>query len=132
MAQGNGTMPKKKTGRGILDSLFGEGYSARRDDTRNSLNVPLFDFIEEVNFGSVWSRSGLDRKRRCEMTLAMLIAMNRIPQARAYMGAALTLGTTVEELREIILHVAVYAGLPAAVEGFKVAEEVLRERGLLD
>jgi 4-carboxymuconolactone decarboxylase len=62
----------------------------------------------------------------------MLVALNRIPQLRSHIEGAINNGATMEEIREILLHCGVYAGLPAAIEGFKVAEEVLKKKGLLD
>lgn len=124
-------MSQRETGRRTLDHMFGAGYADKLGENRNALTDPLYDFIEEHNFGGTWSREGLDIRRRCELTVAMLVALGK-PQAQPYMEAALDAGTTVDELREILRHAALYAGLPAAVEGFRMAEEVLRARGLLD
>ena len=125
-------MNKLDAGREIIRELMGESYLTNRATTRNDFNGALHDYADEVCFGTVWSRPGIDRKMRSVLNIAMLVALNRPNQLRSHVEGAINNGATMEELREIILHCAVYAGLPAAVEGFKVAEEVLRRKGLLD
>ena len=90
------------------------------------------EYAEDVCFGKVWSRTGIDRKQRSILNIAMLTALNRPAQLRSHIEGALTNGCTVDELREILLHTAVYCGLPASLDAFRVAEEVLRARKLLD
>jgi 4-carboxymuconolactone decarboxylase len=125
-------MDRLETGRAVLREMMGEEFLARRDESRSSFSATIQDYSDEVCFGTVWSRPGIDRKQRSILNIAMLVALNRIPQLRTHIEGAINNGCTVEELREILLHTAVYAGLPAAVEGFKVAEEVLRAKGMLD
>lgn len=74
--------------------------------------------------GDVWSRSGLEAKDRARITIALLTALDRPQQLRAYITAGLNLGLTRAEICEIILHVAVYAGFPTAIQGFAEANEV--------
>jgi 4-carboxymuconolactone decarboxylase len=119
-------------GRGIIRDLMGDDYIARRDKTRNAFNGVIQDYADEVCFGRVWARDGIDRKQRSILNIAMLVALNRVPQLRTHIEGAINNGVTADELREILLHTAVYCGLPAAVEAFKVAEEVLRARNMLD
>ena len=83
-------------------------------------------------FGRVWSRKGIDRKQRSILNVVMLTALNRPAQLRNHVEGALNNGCTVEELREILLHTAVYCGLPAATDAFRVAEEVLKARNLVE
>ena len=125
-------MDRLETGRQILREMMGEEFLAARDAKRNDFISTVQDYSDEVCFGTVWSRPGIDRKMRSVLNIAMLVALNRPNQLRSHVEGAINNGATMEELREIILHCAVYAGLPAAVEGFKVAEEVLRRKGLLD
>lgn len=126
------TMDTKETGRRIMNELMGAGYVEGKDKKRNAFNAVLFDYSEEVCFGRTWSRPGLDRKLRSILNLAMLTALNRPNQMRNHLEGALNNGCTMEEIREILLHSAVYCGLPAAGDAFKVAEEVLRERKLIE
>lgn len=122
----------KQVGRRIMNELMGEGYVEGKDKKRNDFSGPLNDYSEEVCFGRVWARGVLDRKLRSVLNIAMLTALNRPNQLKNHIDGALNAGWTVEELREVLMHSAVYCGLPAAGDAFKVAEEVLRARKLLD
>jgi 4-carboxymuconolactone decarboxylase len=121
-----------ETGEQIMSELMGPEYLPRRAKARNGFNEVLQDYSAEVCFGRTWARPGIDRKQRSIINIVMLVALNRPNQLRNHIDGALNNGCTVDELREILLHTAVYAGLPAATDGFRIAEEVLRERGLLD
>lgn len=124
-------MDAKETGRQIMRDLMGAPYVEGKDRKRNSFNAVLQDYSEEVCFGRVWAREGIDRKLRSILNIAMLTALNRPPQLRHHLEGALNNGCTVDEIREILLQAAVYCGLPAAGEAFRIAEEVLQERHLL-
>jgi 4-carboxymuconolactone decarboxylase len=119
-------------GRQIITELRGEAFLEQRAKTRNSFNSVLHDYADEVCFGRVWSRDGIDRKQRSILNIAMLTALNRPAQLRSHVDGALNNGCTMDEIQEILLQAAVYCGLPAAVDAFRVAEEVLKERKLLD
>lgn len=125
-------MNHRETGRRILGELMGPDYVANKDKKRNAFNDVLQDYSEEVCFGRTWSRTAIDRKQRSMLNIAMLTALNRPAQLAHHVEGALTNGCTVEEIKEILLQAAVYCGLPAAGEAFKVAENVLRDKGLLD
>jgi len=125
-------MDTKQIGRQVLTELMGDGFLERREKTRNAFNDVLHDYTEEVCFGRTWARPGIDRKLRSILNVAMLTALNRPNQLRNHVEGALNNGCTMEELREILLHAAVYCGLPAATDSFRIAEEVLRARKLLD
>jgi len=122
----------RQTGRKIMNELMGEGYVEGKDKKKNSFTAVLNDYSEEVCFGRIWARPGIDRKQRSILNIAMLTALNRPAQLRNHVEGALNNGVTVEELREILLQTAVYCGLPAAGEAFKVAEEVLKAKKLID
>lgn len=125
-------MDAKEIGRKVIVELMGAEFLAAKDKIRNDFNAVIQEYAEEVCFGRVWSRDGIDRKLRSILNVAMLTALNRPAQLRSHLEGALTNGCTVEELREILLQAAVYCGLPAAIDAFRVAEEVLRARKLLD
>lgn len=125
-------MDRIETGRQVIRELMGDEFMEKRDEKRNSFNATIQDYSDEVCFGLVWSRPGIDRKMRSILNIAMLVALNRIPQLRTHVEGAINNGCTADELREILLHCGVYAGLPSAVEGFKVAEEVLKAKGMLE
>lgn len=122
----------KETGRRILGELMGEDYLTTRDRARNGFNDVLQDYSEDVCFGRIWAREGLDRKQRSIINIAMLTALNRPAQLAHHIEGAMTNGCTVDEIKEILLQAAVYCGLPAAGEAFRVAEDVLRSHGHLD
>jgi 4-carboxymuconolactone decarboxylase len=125
-------MDTMTTGERIMGELMGEEHLARRAEQRNSFNEVLQDYSAEVCFGRVWARPALDRKLRSVINIAMLVALNRPNQLRHHLEGALNNGCSVEEVQEILLQTAVYCGLPAATDGFRVAEEVLREHHLVD
>lgn len=125
-------MDNKEIGRQIIRELMGDEFLKAKDKTRNAFNTPVQEYAEEVCFGLVWSRDGIDRKQRSILNIAMLTALNRPAQLRSHVEGALNNGCTVEELQEILLQAAVYCGLPAAVDAFRVAEEVLRGRNQLE
>ena len=122
----------RATGRRIMDELMGEGYVAKKDQARNSFNDVIQDYSEEVCFGRVWARDGIDRKTRSIINLSVLTALGRPAQLAHHVEGAINNGATVAEIKEVLLQTAVYCGLPAAGEAFKVAEGVLRAGGHLD
>lgn len=85
--------------------------------------------VTEHCFGEIWERDGLTQRERSLLTCAMLIALNRGPQLRGHVAGAIANGVTKEEFRELLLHASLYAGIPAAVEGFRIAGEVFAESG---
>jgi 4-carboxymuconolactone decarboxylase len=117
-----------QAGRQIIRELMGDEYLERRDKSRTAFSSVVQDFADEVCFGRVWARPGIDPKLRSILNVAMLVALNRQGPLRTHVEGALNSGWTVDELQEVLLHTAVYCGLPAAVEAFKVAEEVLKTR----
>jgi len=119
-------------GRSVLSEMMGEASIKARDAKRNSFNETVQDYSDEVCFGMVWSRPGLPRKQRSMLNIAMLTALNRPNQLKSHLEVGLNNGLSVEEIREILLQAAVYSGLPSAVDAFRIAEEVLKARGLLE
>ncbi|MEQ9044935.1 MAG: carboxymuconolactone decarboxylase family protein [Sneathiellaceae bacterium] len=124
-------MDKRETGRQVMNEVLGTAYMERRDQSTNAFNAPLRQFSEEGCFGTVWSRPGLPRKVRSLLCVVMLTALGRTAEFRIHVGTALNNGCTPEEIQEAIFQAALYCGLPAAIESTRIAEEVLRERGLL-
>ncbi len=119
--------------------LFAKGLAVRRevlgaDYVDKSLAVSD-DFMmafqkltTEYCWGEVWSRPGLPRKTRSMLNLAMLTALNRPAELKLHLRGALANGVTIEEIKEIFLQTAIYCGIPAALESFKTAREVFKER----
>lgn len=122
----------KANGRRIMNELMGDGYAERKDQNRNDFNDVIQEYSEEVCFGRIWARDGIDRKTRSVINLSVLTALGRPAQLAHHVEGAINNGLTVAEIKEVLLQTAVYCGLPAAGEAFKVAEGVLRSGGHLD
>jgi 4-carboxymuconolactone decarboxylase len=112
-----------KIRRSVLGSDHVDGSIARATD----FNRPMQELVTEYCWGEVWSRDGLDRKTRSMLNLAMLTALNRPHELQLHVRGALTNGVTVEEIREIFLQTAIYCGVPAAIDSFRVAQKVFDE-----
>jgi 4-carboxymuconolactone decarboxylase len=90
------------------------------------------DFITRYAWGDVWTRPGLDRRTRSCITLALLVALRLEDELAMHVRAALRNGVTADEISELLLHCAVYAGVPAANAAYRVAEAALRDEGALE
>lgn len=88
---------------------------------------PIQELVTEYCWGMVWTRDGLERKTRSLLNIVMLTALNRSHELGAHVRGALTNGATVAEIQEALLQTAVYLGVPAALESFRIAEGVLKE-----
>ncbi|MCU0926101.1 MAG: carboxymuconolactone decarboxylase family protein [Hydrogenophaga sp.] len=86
---------------------------------------PIQDHISRAAWGDVWQRPGLDRKTRSLITVAMLTALGKQHELKGHVRGALNNGATVEEIQEVLLHAAVYCGIPTSVEAFRTAAEVV-------
>ena len=107
--------------------MLGEAHVARSDAGRNAFNADFLDFITEGAWGSVWSRPGLTRRERSLITVALLAALGHDEEVAMHVRATANTGASPEDIKEALLHVAVYAGVPAANQAFKVAERALNE-----
>jgi 4-carboxymuconolactone decarboxylase len=116
-----------RTGMNIRRDMFGPAGAEQRFAATTDFNRPFEEVVTRYCFGDTWSRPGLDRKTRSLITLAALTAMVRPNQLRVHVRGALANGATREEIREVLLHTVVYAGVPAGVEAFTAAGEVLKE-----
>lgn len=116
-----------RAGMQIRREMFGPGGAEDRYAQTTAFNRPFEDVVTRYCFGDTWSRPGLDRRTRSMITLAALTAMVRPNQLKVHVRGALANGVTPEEIREILLHTVVYAGVPAGVEAFTAAGEVLKD-----
>ena len=125
-----------------LKDLFDRGLTVRRevlgaqyvDSSLKSANDFMMAFqriTTEWCWGYAWTRPGLDRKTRSLINLAMLTALNRSPEVKLHVRGALNNGVTVDEIKEVLLHATVYCGIPAGLDAFKAANEVLKETGAI-
>lgn len=122
---------QRRRGRQILSEVIGQDYLERRDASTNDFNRPLRQFSETYAFGDIWSRPGLERKVRSMLCLAMLTALGKPEELKLHVNSAINNGCTLDEIQEVLYQTVAYCGIPATIEAFKVAETVLRERGLL-
>ncbi|CAK7232405.1 hypothetical protein SBRCBS47491_008257 [Sporothrix bragantina] len=106
-------------GTGYVDAALKAGASA--------FARPMQELVTEACWGSVWSRPGLERKQRSLLNIAMLCALNRGPELAVHVRGAVNNGASETEIRETLLQVAIYCGMPAGLEGFKIAEKVINE-----
>ena len=111
----------------IRKAVLGEAYVNNALKNVDSFNKPLQDLLNEYCWGALWSREELPRKTRSMLNLAMLSVLNRPHELRAHLRGALNNGVTREEIREVLLQVAIYAGVPAAVDSFRTAREFFAE-----
>jgi alkylhydroperoxidase/carboxymuconolactone decarboxylase family protein YurZ len=98
----------------------------------NAFDEPLLEQIVETAFGTVWSRPELDLRTRSAITVAMLTTLRALDELELHTRAALRIGLTPTEIREIVPHAGVYAGIPASVAAFEVIKRALGEAGALD
>lgn len=111
-------------------NMWGAQGAEQRVNQATSFNRPFEDQVTAWVFGDLWQRPGLDRRTRSIVTLAALTALTKPNQLKMHILGALANGVSVEEIREIIMHTAVYAGIPTGVEAMAAAKEVLAAQGL--
>jgi 4-carboxymuconolactone decarboxylase len=126
------TSERMKKGRAILRRTLGDELFEKRVAATNDFNRALRDMTDETCFGEAWGGGPLDPKYCSLLVISMLACMGRVPELRTHLGGAINNGCSVAEIRHAMLMVAAYGGIPAAVEGVRSAEMVLKERGLLD
>jgi 4-carboxymuconolactone decarboxylase len=118
--------------------LFEKGLKVRREvlgaehvDTSlknaDDFNRPMQEFVTEYCWGEIWNRPGLDRRTRSFINLAMLTALNRPHELRVHVRGALNNGLSKDEIREVLMQTAIYCGVPASIDSFRVAREVFAE-----
>jgi 4-carboxymuconolactone decarboxylase len=112
----------------IRKAVLGKEFVEKSIASADEFNMPLQRLVTEYCWGAVWGREGLPRKTRSMLNLAMLAALNRPHELKMHIGGALRNGVSRDEIREVLLQVAIYCGVPAAVDSFRVAREVFAER----
>ena len=117
------------TGMAIRRAVLGDAHVDRAEAGKTAFDEPFQTFITEGAWGSVWSREGLTRRERSLITLALLAALGHWDEVAMHVRATANTGATPEDVREAMLHVAVYAGVPAANRALKIARETYREMG---
>lgn len=122
----------------MSSELFDNGLKIRREvlgaeyvdaaiEKADDFTRPLQELVTEYCWGAVWGRETLSRQTRSILNLAMLTALNRPHEVRLHLRGALNNGVSREEIREVLLQAAIYCGVPAAVDSFRIAKEVFAE-----
>jgi len=113
-----------KKGMEVRTKLFGEKAAKDGDTFLRSFDEGFATFLNEQLFGTIWSRPGLPIKLRSLLTMTALMALGRGPELRLHMRGALNLGIPPEEIKELIVHVSQYSGVPTAIEAIRAFNEV--------
>lgn len=108
-------------------AVLGDEYVERSLANMDEFTRPLQELVTEMCWGTIWTRPGLPPKLRSLLNVGLLAALNRPHELALHVRGALRNGCTKEEIQEVLLQVAVYCGMPAGVDGFRVAAEVVRE-----
>lgn len=122
----------------MTDELFDKGLQIRREvlgaehvdrslKRATDFTKPMQELVTRYCWGEVWGRQGLDRRTRSFINLAMLTALNRPHEIKLHVRGALNNGLTRDEIKEVFLQTAIYCGVPAAIDSFRVAQEVFAE-----
>jgi 4-carboxymuconolactone decarboxylase len=113
----------------IRREVLGADYVDRGMAAADDFMMAMQDLTTRYCWGDIWSRPGLSKKQRSIINLAMISALNRPHELKVHVKGALTNGVTKDEIKEILLQVAVYAGIPAGMDSFRVANETFKELG---
>jgi 4-carboxymuconolactone decarboxylase len=118
-------------GTAVRREVLGDDHVDRAVGGTTEFTAPFQELITRYAWGAVWAREGLDRKTRSAVTLAVLTALGREHEIPLHVRGALNNGLRTDEIAEVLMHTAVYAGVPAANTAFAIAQRVLEEEGAL-
>lgn len=113
----------------VRRAVLGDAHVDRATASATAFDAPFQQFITETAWGSVWASDAIDRRTRSLITIAILAALGRQEELALHLRATANTGATPDEIREALMHVAVYAGVPAANSAIALAKTVLAERG---
>ena len=116
-----------KRGADVRKWLMGEQRFAQAQARRTAFTEEWMDFVNQYAFGEVWARPGLDKKTRHMLTIAMLTALGRLEELEVHLSLTPNSGVSREEVREVLMQAAIYAGVPAAMSAFNRANKVFTE-----
>ena len=117
-------------GLAVRREVLGSEYVDKSIQGADDFTRPLQEYVTEAAWGAIWTRPGLPRKTRSLLNLAMLTALNRPHEIKLHINGALNNGVTKDEIMEVFLQTAVYCGVPASIDSFRIAREVFKERGI--
>ncbi|MBM7653169.1 4-carboxymuconolactone decarboxylase [Neobacillus cucumis] len=111
----------------VRRGVLGADYVDKSINNATDFNRPMQELVTEYCWGEIWTRPGLPRKTRSIINLAMLTALNRPHEIKLHVRGAINNGITKEEIQEVFLQTAIYCGVPAAIDSFRIAQEVFNE-----
>lgn len=114
----------------IREEMFGPEHAQAKIDQATDFTREFEELVTRYCFGEIWGREQLPRDLRSMLTIAMLVALGRPHEIQVHVRGAVANGVSKEQIREVMLHAAIYCGVPAAVDGFRNATAVLQELGL--
>jgi 4-carboxymuconolactone decarboxylase len=114
-----------ESGMQVRREVLGDAHVDRAIERTTEFTAPFQEFITRYAWGSVWTRDGLDRRTRSVITLSVLAALGRENEIEMHVRAALRNGLTPDEIAEVFIHTAIYAGVPAANSAFAIAQRVI-------
>ena len=117
-----------KAGMQVRRDVLGNAYVDKAEAAKSDLDAEFQDLITRYAWGEIWTRPGLSRHSRSLLTIGLMVALNRGDELRLHLRAAASNGVTAEEIREVLMHCAIYCGVPAANSAFHIAKEVLNEQ----
>jgi 4-carboxymuconolactone decarboxylase len=120
--------PIRDAGMEVRRAVLGDAHVDRAIERTTPFTAPFQDFITRYAWGSVWTRPGLERRTRSAITLAVLTALGRENEIAMHVRGALRNGMTPEEISEVLLHTAIYAGVPAANAAYAIAQRTIEEQ----
>ena len=115
-------------GQKVRREVLGDKYVDSAAKMTTDFNRPFQELIAEYVWGTLWSRPGLDRRTRALINLGVLTAMGRTEEVKIYLGAAPNIGVSREDVQEVLMQTAIYCGIPAALDSFRVAQQVFNEQ----
>lgn len=126
------TSERYKDGEKNRREVLGDAYVNKAAGSPDSFNKEFQQLVTEYAWGEIWGRDAVTRKQKSLNTLCILATLNRSTEFQTHLRGAINNGCTVDEIKETLMQVAVYAGMPAGVQAFRLATEVLQELGILE
>ena len=111
-------------------AVLGDNYVNKATAADDTFNTDIQNLVTEYCWGEIWNRPGLDRRTRSIINLSMLTALNRPHEIKLHVLGALNNGLSKDEIAEVFLQAAIYCGVPAAIDSFRIAREVFKEQGV--
>jgi 4-carboxymuconolactone decarboxylase len=118
-----------ESGMRMRRAVLGDAHVDRAEANQGALDTAFQDLITRYAWGEIWTRPGLPPATRSLLTIGLMVALNRGEELRLHLRAAKNNGVTADQIREVLLHCAIYCGVPAANAAFNAAREILMEGG---